>query len=271
MGLSRRNFIVKFFLSALGLLLLDSFWFERYIIQWTEFDISEIRTDSIKIIQLTDLHIDKIKYFHKSIAKRINEEKPDLITITGDSVNYTSKLPALDSFLKLIDPEIKMVAIMGNKEYAGNVKIDALSKLYERYNGRLLINENHGFSSKGRDLNIVGIDDFIGGSPDFELSTKYIDKRIDTVILNHCPEYSDEISVLNKNLGLRIKLILSGHTHGGQIAFLGKELYKPGGSGRFLKGWYNLNGLKMYVSKGIGTTIFPFRLGARAEATIFYV
>lgn len=271
MGLSRRNFIVKFFLSALGLLLLDSFWFERYIIQWTEFDISENRSDSIKIIQLTDLHIDEIKYFHKSIAKRINKENPDLITITGDSVNYTSKFPALDAFLKLIDPHIKMVAIMGNREYSGKLKIDDLRQLYEKYNGRLLINENLVFSTKGRELNIMGIDDFIGGNSDFGLSANYVDKNLDTVVLNHCPEYSDEISILNQNLSLKIKLVLSGHTHGGQVTFLGKAYFKPGGSGRFLKGWYDLNGLKMYVSKGIGTTIFPFRLGARAEATIFYV
>lgn len=271
MGFSRRNFIAKLILSALGLLLLDSFWFERYIIQWTEFDISEDRSKKIKIIQLTDLHLDELKYFHKSIAKRINKENPELVTITGDSINYTSKIPAFESFLGLIDPQIKMVAIMGNKEYAGRIKTDTLRQLYKKYNGRLLINENHVFSAKERNLNIIGIDDLIGGKPDFELATKNIDKTMETVVLNHCPEYSDKISVLNQKLDVKIKLILSGHTHGGQIAFLGKELYKPGGSGRFLKGWYNLNGFKMYVCKGIGTTIFPFRLGARAEASIFHV
>jgi len=66
-------------------------------------------------------------------------------------------------------------------------------------------------------------------------------------------------------------LILSGHTHGGQIAFLGKAFYKPGGSGRFLRGWCRLNDIRMYVSKGIGTKYIPIRVGCRAEATIFYV
>ncbi|MCK5440315.1 MAG: hypothetical protein KAJ23_00350 [Maribacter sp.] len=62
-----------------------------------------------------------------------------------------------------------------------------------------------------------------------------------------------------------------GHTHGGQITFLGKEFFKPKGSGNYLRGWYRINNLRMYVSKGIGTSGPPFRLGSRAEATVFYI
>ena len=78
------------------MVVLDAFWFERYIIQWNKFDISGRDDNKIKTIQLTDLHINEILAFHHSIAKRINQEQPDLIFITGDSVNRTSKLPILN-------------------------------------------------------------------------------------------------------------------------------------------------------------------------------
>ncbi len=66
-------------------------------------------------------------------------------------------------------------------------------------------------------------------------------------------------------------MVLSGHTHGGQITFFGLKIYTPGGSGNYLKGWYQLDTIKMYVSKGIGTTVLPLRFFARAEVAIFYI
>jgi len=64
---------------------------------------------------------------------------------------------------------------------------------------------------------------------------------------------------------LVVDLVLSGHTHGGQITFLGIVPFKPQGSGKYLKGWYKEDKPKMYISKGIGTSILPIRFGARAE------
>ncbi|WP_297792154.1 metallophosphoesterase [uncultured Eudoraea sp.] len=270
MKINRRSFIIKSVLAFLGLFLFDIFWFEKYVIQWTTYDLSE--SDSkIKIIQLSDLHINELKTFHKSIASKINEELPDLICITGDAVNNNKGLPVLDQFLDLISKEIPKFVIMGNKEYAGKVNIDSFRTLIKKHNGQLMINESLKFTTANRHLNIIGIDDLIGGNPDFINATSAYDRSEEAIVLNHCPEYSDEIAFLNETQKVNIKLILSGHTHGGQITFLGKAFYKPGGSGRFLRGWYRLNDTRMYVSKGIGTKYIPIRMGSRAEATVFYV
>jgi len=135
-----------------------------------------------------------------------------------------------------------------------------------------LVNENVIFTKQNRTINIIGIDDFLQGTPDFTTATKTInDKTLETIVLNHCPVYSETIRDLNKSIKISIKIILSGHTHGGQITFFGLEIYKPTGSGRYLRGWYNLENIKIYVSKGIGTTILPLRFFARAEASIFYI
>jgi len=270
MKMNRRNFIVKSFLVVLGLFLFDIFWFEKYVIQWTTYDLSDSES-KIKIVQLTDLHINKLKSFHKAIANKINQELPDLICITGDSVNNNKGLAVFNEFLNLISKEIPKVVILGNKEYAGKVNISSFRALINKHNGQLLINESLKFSTANRNLVIMGVDDLIGGDPDFIIASAKYDRSEEAIVLNHCPEYSDEIALLNEIQKVNIKLILSGHTHGGQITFLGKAFYKPGGSGRFLRGWYKLNDIRMYVSKGIGTKYIPIRMGCRAEATIFYV
>tara|TARA_R110002051_G_scaffold148475_1_gene221080 strand:+ start:1417 stop:2241 length:825 start_codon:yes stop_codon:yes gene_type:complete len=274
MKINRRNFVIRLLTGVtgiFGLLVLDGFWFEKYIISWTEYDISDREDDKIKSIQITDMHLDEIKTFHHAIAHRINQEQPDVLFITGDAINYNNRLPILNNFLSLIDRTIYKVAILGNVEYSGDVDIQALKKLYHNHNGELLVNENCSLKKGNRTLNIIGLDDYIGGNANFYKAAKNVNKSLETIVLNHCPGYRDDIERINRSLGTNIKLILSGHTHGGQITFFGKVLYTPGGSGRYVRGWYESKETKMYVSKGIGTSVIPVRFGARAEASIFYI
>ncbi|MFT5244891.1 MAG: putative MPP superfamily phosphohydrolase [Glaciecola sp.] len=112
--LSRRKFVKRGVLATLGLALLDSVWFEKPVIDWNYFDISKHKDTKIKIIQISDLHFETLRYFHKSIAKKINDLKPNLIFLIGDALNETDKIDALDTFLKLIDNSMPKYAITGN-------------------------------------------------------------------------------------------------------------------------------------------------------------
>tara|TARA_R110002012_G_scaffold322099_1_gene555488 strand:+ start:23005 stop:23832 length:828 start_codon:yes stop_codon:yes gene_type:complete len=275
MKLSRRIFIKRLFLSGLGfagIIYLDSFWIEKYIIDWNEHDLSENSKDKIKIIQLSDLHLKEIKYFHKTIAERINSELPDLIVFTGDTISRRNSLNIFEELLNLIHPKILKILILGNKEYDARVAIEVLKKAFAPYNGYVLVNENFSYIKNKRRINILGIDDYLHGRPDFNAAVSTIeDTSLETVVLNHCPAYTDSINELNKTTKLNLKMVLSGHTHGGQVTFFGRKIYTPDGSGRYLKGWYTSGSTKMYVSKGIGTTVLPLRFFARAEASIFYL
>ncbi|MGY3053411.1 putative MPP superfamily phosphohydrolase [Pedobacter sp. UYEF25] len=261
--LTRRKFIKGGILASIILVFLDSFWFEKYVIDWNYFDVSKSSDDKIKIIQISDLHFDKLRYFHKSIARKINSIKPDLIFITGDSVDHTDKIEPLNRFLELIDHGILKYAITGNWEYWGNVNLQKLSDVYSKNNCKLLINKNETVSIRKRKITIIGIDDFIGGNADYIKAISRINPTETNIVLSHCPAYRD---VIGRQKGdLNIDLVLSGHTHGGQITFLGFVPFKPPGSGTYLKGWYRAPQPSMYVSKGIGTSILPIRFGARAE------
>ncbi|MDT7830294.1 metallophosphoesterase [Pricia sp. S334] len=269
--MGRRNFLMKLFLGIAGLLFLDSFWFERYIIDWKEFDISEGSADKIKLIQLSDLHINSVKAFHRSLAERINSERPDALLVTGDSLNNKHGIAPLDDFLAMIDHDIPKFAIMGNVDYSGRVDLTILKNTYEKHNGTFLINQNHPLQVGERTVNLVGVDDYLYGNPDFSKASRGVDSSLDTIVLNHCPVYRNEIDAINRKLDQKVKLVLSGHTHGGQITFFGKVIITPNGSGDYVKGWYENETSRMYVSKGIGTRGIPFRFGSRAEAVIFYV
>ncbi|QCK16548.1 metallophosphoesterase [Mangrovivirga cuniculi] len=260
---SRRKFIKGGIFAAIGLTFLDSLWFEKYIIDWNYFDISKSAKNKIKFIQISDLHINELKSFHESIAEKINSKKPDIIFITGDSVDSTDKIESLNKFLELIDTSIRKYAITGNWEYWGNVNLDKLKAVYSNNNCELLINENRSVKIKDREISIIGIDDLVGGEADFPKAVENLKKTDTTIVLSHCPVHRD---IITKQKGdLKIDLVLSGHTHGGQITLLGMVPFKPRGSGKYLKGWYKNSDLKMYISKGIGTSILPIRFGARAE------
>ena len=262
-NLNRRKFIKRGILATIGFILLDSFWFEKYVIDWNYFDISKSEENKIKIIQISDLHFDELRYFHKSIAKKINSLKPDLIFITGDSVDKTEKIDSLNEFLELIDKPIQKYAITGNWEYWGNVNLAKLKNVFSNNNCELLINENRTISLRNREISIIGIDDYVGGNADFIKAIENLKKTETNIVLSHCPQHRDIITTQKGDL--EIDLVLSGHTHGGQITFLGIVPFKPQGSGNYLKGWYKESKPKMYISKGIGTSILPIRLGARAE------
>ncbi len=65
-------------------------------------------------------------------------------------------------------------------------------------------------------------------------------------------------------------LAFAGHTHGGQVRLpLVGPLWLPPGSGRFVEGWYEEAGTKMYVSRGVGTSVLPVRLLCAPEIAIF--
>ncbi len=267
--MTRREFIIKGMLASIGIVLLDVFWFEKSSIHWKKIDLSTNNKNKIKIVQLTDLHFNDNDRKHKNIAKRINSINPDLLVFTGDSIESNVYLPDFNNFLKLINHNIKKYSIMGNWEYWGNIDIERLTKIYADNNCELLINQNKQITLKNRNITIIGTDDYIAGSVDFNQAVKNLLPSDYTVLLSHCPKYRD-IIIEEKN-NLKIDLILSGHTHGGQINLLGFAPFKPQGSGKYLKGLYEDCEPKMYVSKGVGTSVLPVRFGSRAEIPIFEI
>lgn len=265
---SRRKFIKAGILAGVGFILADSFWLEKYFIETNEFCLGKSTEDNfdIKVIQISDLHLQTLNSQLKRLAKNINAQNPDLILITGDSVDNKKNVFVLNQFLSLIDNKIKKLAILGNWEYWGGIDLDDLRLTYSANNCELLINNSRQFTFKNKTISVTGVDDYVGGNADIESALKELKQSDYHIILNHCPEYGDIIAEKLKDK-IPFDFMLSGHTHGGQINFFGFVPFKPIGSGKYLKGWYKDKNI--YVSKGIGTSIFPARFMAKAEIAVF--
>ncbi|MCO5249549.1 MAG: metallophosphoesterase [Chitinophagales bacterium] len=260
------SILVLFILVGLYL-----FFYESYFFEINEFDLHSNQTkekQAIKIVQLSDLHLRFISPTIKKVAKTCNEIKPDLIFLTGDIFISGELIPLLAQFLSLLKYEIPKIAIIGNWEIHGHVDVKTLQNTYQKYNCQFLLDETTRLHFKNKTLSVTGVDDFLDGNPDINKALENYQEADYHIVLSHCPGYVHQIcNRANKNIP--VDFILSGHTHGGQINLLGYMPHLPGACGGFLKGWYRSDDYQLYVSKGIGWSIFPIRLGARAEVTVF--
>ncbi len=266
---SRRKFVIDLFTLTTIALITDALWLEKFFIETNEFFLGDAEDDSknLKVVQVADLHLQKIKLQHKQLAKRINRINPDLIVFTGDSVDRGSKIDLFDEYLDLFDQSIKKVAILGNREYSPGISIEKLKAVYAKHNGELLINDSRIFRFDETTISITGIDDFYSGNANFPLAISKYTPADHHLVLSHCPAHRD-IIIAQKG-DTPIACVLSGHTHGGQVTIFGYAPYTPQGSGNYVRGWYRDEDPPLYVSKGIGTTAIPVRFGSRAEIAVF--
>lgn len=235
----------------------------RYIeLQRVKININGLKRP-YKIAQLSDTHIGGIidAEFVKSAVLKVNELDPDIVVITGDliDVKISTASEAL-SELKKLKSRYGTYFIVGNHEYFHG--IDEIIQTVKSLGIRVLENENVYIGEDGRGFNLAGVYDVMGFRaghhiPDINRALQGT-KDSPTVLLAHQPRYIEHIQD-------GVDLVLSGHTHGGQIypfKFLVK-LQQP-----YISGLYrHSKDMQIYVNRGTGFWGPPMRLGASAEIT----
>ncbi len=223
------------------------------VVEFDHFDFS--------IVQISDLHIGGLidKDFIKASVQKINALKPDIVFITGDLID--TALEHIEDAVRELDAissKHGVYYILGNHEYFHDpLKIIDFIKTTQI---TLLLNEN--VTIDALKLNVVGVTDRIGYrvgllQPDIHKAFKGSNSDYKTILLAHQPRYIEELENYTP------ELILSGHTHGGQIwpfEYL-VRLQQP-----YVKGLHKLpNGSHIYVNSGIGFWGPPMRLASQAE------
>jgi uncharacterized protein len=227
---------------------------------------------NIKIVQISDLHLKKVKFNHRMLARKVKEMSPDLLVLTGDILDRKENVHELEEFLSLFDKEMPKFAILGNWEHFINIKFEKLSKAYAKFNCKLLINETQSVTIKGKTISITGLDDYNNDRPDFAKAVRKNPPSHHHIVLQHRPAYRDILEAILKEPAYRdinVDLMIAGHTHGGQISFFGWYPYLPNGTGKYVKGYFDQYYPKLYVNKGLGTIYIPLRFQARSEVTVF--
>ena len=214
-----------------------------------------------KIVQLSDVHIGGLidERFISNIVKKVNSLNPDLVVITGDLVDVSLKyaIPALNE-LKKLNSTYGTYFIVGNHEYIHGVKpiIDTVKSL----GIRVLENENLYIGDDKSGFNLAGVYDVMGyrvdhHKPDLEKALKEKIENVPTILLAHQPRYINEVN--------GVDLVLSGHTHGGQLYpfRLLVSIVQP-----YIAGLYrHSKDTQIYVNKGTGFWGPPMRLGTSCE------
>lgn len=217
-----------------------------------------------KIVQLSDIHIGGLvdRKFMQDVVQRVNDLKPDIVVITGDlvDVELSYAMKALHE-LKKLNTKYGTFFILGNHEYFHGV--DEIITVVKSLGIRVLENENVYIGEENRGFNLAGVYDVFGyrvlhHEPDLQKALLNTLNTSPTILLAHQPRYIEEVVD-------GVDLILSGHTHGGQL-FPFKylvQLQQP-----YIDGLHQHNeNLQIYVNKGTGFWGPPMRLGANSEIT----
>lgn len=269
---SRRRFIKIVFDSTM-LILAASYLLrgiaggiKRPVLNRVAVGIRGFSSEGLVIAQLSDMHIGRIigKKFVRECVERVNGQEPDLVVITGDLVDMKLEMlaDALEP-LKELKSRFGTYFVLGNHEYfhGANEIVGHLTGL----GITPLLNESRVIAADGQAFNLVGINDLASKRfdhlpYDVEAAFKEVDPQLPTIVLAHQPKTA--LIMQDK----AYDLMLSGHTHGGQIFPFGflVMIDQP-----YLAGLYDIDAKKqIFVSRGTGFWGPPVRVLAPSEISV---
>lgn len=260
-----------------------AFKIEPYRIKLNEYTLNEEQAAydnslKVKIVQISDVHI-KEDFTYEDLGayiKEINAQKPDIVLFTGDLYDNYAKYndnANVSSELQKIEAKYAKIAIWGNRDYGGGA-VRQYAEVMEGAGFTLLTNENWYITlENGKNILFTGLDDSMMGNPIMPDATKIYNAEYE-ILLTHEPD------AVQAYMEYPYDLILSGHSHGGQvdIPFLpfinDRAVAATSFSTTYTEGMYTLDeasGKILYVNTGVGTTHISARFGVIPEIALFYI
>jgi len=218
-------------------------------------------SSEIRITQISDYH-NNYRIDQDKLLTSIEDFNPHIIALTGDIIDSETKdiCDTMELIEKLMEINPNIFFVRGNHEIASLYEGDFIYRLKE-LGITILDNENTVLNIEGEKLNICGVGFYID-EEDYARAIEGIDKKNFTILLSHSPNRPVSFSE-----GIE-DLILSGHTHGGQvrIPIIG-ALLAPGQEPfpKYSKGIYKLENSILYIDSGLGNSVLPLRLFNRVQ------
>ena len=224
--------------------------------------------NGLKIAHFSDFHYGSTTNLDnlKIMVKQINLSKPDIIIFTGDF--FDKNINVSDKDINNIKNELsKLKSTYGKYYITGNhdLKFNNYENLFNESN---FINLNDNFDliyNKNNDYILLTGTSY---NSDFKFLDNILNEQTSSYKINimHKPDDYDNIKKYNYNL------ILAGHSHNGQITLpIYGAVYTPNGAKKYYKPYYKLDNTDMYISSGIGTSKFKFRLFNRPSFNLYRI
>jgi len=266
---NRRQFLQSAAAIAGGALLADAA-FEARSLTVTRHDVASPtlppELDGLRIAHLTDLHLPCAAA--DRAAEVVEAEGVDLAVITGDTISRREELELVTPYVARVRGRFGTLAVRGNNDHWSKLSVSKLAGAFAAGGATLLENAHAVVQYNGARLQVIGLDDPATGHPDVNAALRGSDATLPTIWLMHTPGFIDRI-VPNPPSLPKALLVLAGHTHGGQIRGPGCTPVVPRGSGRFRQGFYDAALGRVYISRGIGTSVVPLRFLCPPELPIF--
>ena len=261
MKLKRREFILASIAGLIGVLLGDALLYEpRIAVAVSRVELRfEALEDKVRIAQLSDVHFGNPSPVWSAVEV-VQGVKPDLIAVTGDIFTDGDELENGVKLLEELSETADVFLVHGNWDYWSGADLDRLEREAGRLGVRVL--RNSGLQFRG-DIWIAGVDDPYTRRD--RLNRALMGSSGVKILLAHSPQIIGEAEG-------KVELVISGHTHGGQVAIPGLgPLYVPLPKKyrRYVAGLYEVNGTYLYVNRGIGNSFLPVRFACPPEVTVF--
>ncbi len=221
------------------------------------------RPDGVRVAQLSDIHVGNMTPAShvRAAIDAANAAKPDLVVLTGDYVCWRRHEAELvrDQLGGLRAKRV--LAVLGNHDYFtwGAGVAEAL-----RHNGyEVLKNQTTIAEVNGAPLAMVGVDDPVTRHDDLDAAFAGAPAKLTKLVLCHAPDAAPRLAARNADL------VMSGHTHGGQLYFKGitdRVMKKIGLNYR--RGMYSFGDTTLYVTPGVGFSGVTKRFGEGTEAEV---
>lgn len=245
------------------------FWrFKRLVVERRDIELRDLAPafDGYRVVFLTDPHYSAAVpawWIAQSVATAL-DLRPDLILLGGDYLSHSPRYaPGLTGLLRPLAAPDGVYGVLGNHDHYVGAELvrHSLSAagLTELRNASTLIRRG------AATLAVAGVGDLRFDAIDFEAALQGVPAGVPRIVVSHDP---DVFAFWPPNL--RLDLMLSGHTHGGQahLPFVGPP-YVPSQFGfRYLAGAVREGERQLYVSRGIGAITAPVRWGCPAELTL---
>jgi predicted MPP superfamily phosphohydrolase len=222
----------------------------------------------LRIVHLTDQHVGRVTSMRvqEAAVRLANAQSPDLVVVTGDFVCHSQDyLDALEALMRRF--EAPVVGVLGNHDHWSGAR--EVRGALRRAGVELLDNAHTTLTLRGQQLQVVGLDDAYTGHADLTKATKGLRRNVATLGLSHIAEEADALWARG------VPLVLSGHTHAGQVTLAGLHELALGRlvGHRYVHGLYGTrdaapNRGALYVGAGIGASVMPLRLGERGQREV---